>query len=297
MERDFTTVGLLAEIRRRARIPDTDPDFTDINLLREADSQTLEVFVPLIQSARADFYMRSEDQPIVGGQVRYALPSRAVGSRVRQVIWVDGSGTEWELYPHLSTDQVRWTQMRGNPEAYAIRDDEIILFPTPAGSEGTLRVFYEYRPARLVTTGYFVVDSVTPTSVTLTAPVTWTGTSLYDFIKGKPPFALLGADADPSSTGTNASVPFPTGLIPSRLAVGDYMCLPGETPVPQVPAELQSALALAVAAEVISQYAPEQSVLLYQKLGKVLEDQRTILAPRSRGRSQKVLNRNSFFRR
>ena len=153
-DRDFTTTGLLAEIRRRARIPDTDPDFTDINLLREADSQTLEVFAPMIQSARADFYMRSEDLPIVTGQVRYPLPSRSVGSRVRQVLWVDGSGTEWELYPHVATDQVQWSGTIGAPEAYAIRDDEILLFPAPNANTGVLRVFYEYRPARLVASGY-----------------------------------------------------------------------------------------------------------------------------------------------
>jgi len=296
-DRDFTTTGLLAEIRRRARIPDTDPDFTDLNLLKEADSQTLEVFAPLIQSARADFYMRSEDQAIIAGQVRYPLPSRSVGSRVRQVLWVDGSGTEWELYPHVATDQVRWTQMHGVPEAYAIRDDEVLLFPAPGANQGILRIFYEYRPARLVATGFFVVQAVGASAITLTAPVTWTATSTYDFIKATPPFALLGSDADPTATGTNAVVTFPSSAIPPRLAAGDYMCLPGETPVPQIPAELQSALALAVAAEVISQYAPEQSVVLYQKLGKVLEDQKAILAPRSRGRSIKVVNRNSFFRR
>src|SRR4029079_68332 len=116
MDRDFTTVGLLAEIRRRARIPDTDPDFTDINLLREADAQISEVFVPMIQAARADYYMRYEDLAIVAGQVRYPLPSRSVASRVRQILWVDPSGSEWELNPHLSTDQVRWSGMVGSPE-------------------------------------------------------------------------------------------------------------------------------------------------------------------------------------
>jgi hypothetical protein len=296
-DRDYTAAGLLAEIRRRARIPDTDPDFTDINLLKEADSQTLETFVPLIQAARSDYYMRYEDLAIVAGQVRYPLPSRSVASRVRQILWVDGAGIEWELNPHLTTDQVRWSGMSGTPEAYAIRDDELIIYPMPGAPEGAIRVWYEYRPARLVTTGFFTVESVAPGTVTLTAPVTWTNASTYDFVKATPPFVTLGVDADPTGTGALAVVPFPAASIPLRLSAGDYMCLPGETPVPQIPAELQSALALAVATEIISQYAPEQSVLLYQKLGKVLEDQKAMLAPRSRGRSIKVVNRNSFFRR
>jgi hypothetical protein len=296
-DRDFTTVGLLAEIRRRARIPDADPDFTDINLLREADSQTLEMFVPLIQAARADFYMRFEDLPLVAGRSRYPIPARAIGSRVRQIMWVDSAGTEWELYPHTSSDQVRWSGMSGTPEAYAIRDDELLILPTASAADGAIRVYYEYRPARLVSSGYFTVTAVAVSSVTLSAPVTWTTASAYDFIKATPPFATIGVEVKPTGSGSNVLVPFPSASIPPRLAVGDYMCLPGESPVPQIPAELQSALALAVSAEVISQYAPEQSVLLYGKLDKVLEGQKAMLAPRSRGRSQKVVNRNSFLRR
>jgi len=296
-DRDFTTTGLLAEIRRRARIPDTDPDFTDANLLKEADSQLLETFVPLIQAARADFYMRSEDQVIVAGQTRYPLPSRAAGARLRQVLWLDSSGMERELNPHVATDQVRWSGMVGTPEAYAIRDDELLLFPVPGNASGSLRIHYEYRPGRLVSAGFFLVSAVAPGAVTLTAPVTWSPSTSFDFIKATPPFTLLGAGVDPNGSGTNMVLTFPQAMIPPRLAPGDYMTPFGESPVPQIPAELQSALALAVAAEVVSQYAPEQSVMLYQKLGKVLEGQTAMLAPRTRGKSIKVINRNSLLRR
>ena len=295
MAADYTAAGLLAEIRRRGRVPADDPDYTDANLLLEADAQLNEVFVPLILRTRADYYMRYEDQTLVANQQAYSIPYRSSASLIRQVIWIDSASCESELQPVPPTDAAQWATTTGTPVYYAIRDDQIIVMPAPNAAVGTLRVWYEYRPAKIVSSGYFTVQSVSSTDVVLTASVTWTAASRYDFIKGKPPFALLSVDADPTGTGTSATVPFAS--IASRIEAGDYMCLPGESPVPQLPAELQSALALAVVAEVLLQYSPDESVIRISQLEKVLSEWGSVLAPRQRGRSIKVVNRNSAMRR
>ena len=295
MGHDYTATALLAEIRRRSRIPSDDADFSDTNLLREVDSQLLETFVPLVQSMRGDHYVRYEDQTIVSGQAEYPIPSRSIGSRIRQVVWIDSADDEFELYPNPFTNEIIW-QDTGEPCEYAVRDDLIVLLPTPSAAHGTLRIWYEYRPSKVVSSGYFVVDSVTSTTVTLTASVTWDADSRYDFVKATPPFTLLGVNADPSSTGSGTTLTFPAADIPSRLAAGDYMCLQDETPVPQLPAELHPALALAVAAEAVSQYDPAHGSQLSQKLGVALAGARSLLAPRARGRAEKMVNRNSSLR-
>lgn len=293
----LTATELLAAIRRRGALPSGDPTFTDANLLLEADTQLAETFVPLVLKMRSDYYLRSEDQTIAAGQAAYPLPTRAMLSTLRKVEWIDSSGLEIEVFPIPVTDLSIYSQQTGVPRDYAIRDDEIVLAPTPNAALGTLRVHYEYRPQSLVTSGFYVVDSTTSTAVTLTASVTWDADSRFDFVKGKAPFSLLGVDADPASTGSGVTLTFPSADIPSRLSAGDYMCLPGQSPVPQLPAELHPTLALAVAAECVSQYSPDEGAILDAKLQRALETWTGTLAPRQRGRQIKQVNRNSAIRR
>ncbi len=295
MALDYTTVGLLSEIRRRARLDNADADFTDAALLAEADTQLSEVFVPLIMRTRSDYYLRHEDQTLVTDQQTYAIPYRAVASAVRQVCWIDSTGSETELQPVPPTETSQWATLSGTPVYYAVRDDELVILPKPNAAIGTLRVWYEYRPAKLVGSGYFTVTAVTDADVTVNGSVTWTAASRFDFIKAKPPFTLLQADAAPTGADTDTVVPFAD--LGDRVSVGDYLCLPGESPVPQIPAELVSALALAVVAEVLLQYSPDESVIRISQLEKVLSEWGGILAPRHRGRSIKVVNRSSAMRR
>lgn len=294
---DYTVVGLLAEIRRRGRIPTELSDFTDAELLLQADTALRETFIPLVMRMRADFYLRSEDQTIVEGTQNYALPARAMLNSLRKVEWIDGTGIVMEVYPIPQTDVGLYAGSTGTPLNYAIQDDVLVLVPSPISGLGTLRVWYEYRPAKLVSSGYFVVESVTSTTVTLTAAVTYTAASRYDFVKSTSPFSLIGADADPTGTGTGVTLTFPAGTIPSRLAAGDYMCLPNESPVAQLPGEMHSTLALAVAVEVLLQTSPDEGAQKDGQLQRALQQWSSVLVPRGRGRQIKQYNRNSAIRR
>lgn len=293
---DYTTVGLLAEIRRRGRVPTLASDFSDSELLLIADTCMRETFVPLIMRCRADYYLRSADQTLVANQQNYPVPTRAVLNSVRKVEWIDTSGSEMELFPKAVTEASAYSDP-GTPLYYGIQDDIIVLMPAPNAALGTLRVHYEYRPAKLVSSGYFTVDSTTSTTVTLTESVTYTAASRYDFIKKDAPFALLGIEADPTGTGTGTTLTFPAADVPSRLAAGDFMCLPGETPVAQIPAELHSTLALASAIECMWEYSPDEAALQDQRLQRSLQQWEGLLAPRMRGRQPKQVNRNSAIRR
>jgi hypothetical protein len=294
---DHTTVGLLSEIRRRGRIPTLASDFSDSELLLIADTCLRETFVPLLMRARSDYYLRSADITLVANQAVYGVPARAVLNAIRKVEWIDSASNEMELFPLPATDVSLYSAQTGTPLHYALRDDVLVLCPTPSSALGTLRVWYEYRPSKLVSSGYFTVASTTSTTVTLTGSVTWTAASRYDFVKADAPFSLLGVEANPDSTGTGLTLTFPAADIPSRLEADDFMCLPGESPVPQLPAELHSSLALAAAVECMWEYAPDEAALQDQRLQRALASWEGLLAPRTRGRQIKQVNRNSAIRR
>lgn len=294
---DFTTVGLLSEIRRRGRIPSLASDFSDSELLLIADTCMRETFVPLLMRCRSDFYLRSDDQTLVADQATYPVPTRAVLNSIRKIEWIDSSGSEVELFPMPATDVSLYSGQAGTPMYYAVRDDLLVLAPTPNAALGTLRVWYEYRPSKLVSSGYFVVSSVSSPNIVLTSSVTWTAASRYDFVKADAPFSLLGIDADPTGTGTSSTIVFPAASIPTRLEADDFMCLPGETPVPQLPAELHSSLALAAAVECMWEFSPDEAALQDQRLQRALQQWENLLAPRTRGRQPKQINRNSAIRR
>lgn len=297
----WTNTELLAAIRRRARLSSSDPDYTDANLLLDADQQLDETLVPLILGARSDYYATTADQAITASQAAYPIPSRAVASVVRQVHVVNSAGELREI-EFLPLGDRHLFPTSGEPRAYTVLDDEVILLPTPSTTTGTLRITYEYQPGLLVASTAVAlvtaIDTGTGDVTGANVPAAWTTSDTFDFVKGTSPYKLLAAGLTASSvtTGASGDITFTVGDLPSRLAVGDYVCLTGEAPMPMIPADLHGTLAMAVAAEVLDQMGDPMAAAMRAKLGQALAAARRKLSPRVKGSPQPIVSRNSALR-
>jgi hypothetical protein len=134
-------------------------------------------------------------------------------------------------------------------------------------------------------------DEFTECDYAFTVDPSATGT-LYDLVRASPGYESLADDVTPLADYT-----FPTFTAPTDVEVGDYVCLAGESCVPQIPVELQPVLAQRVIVKVLEAIGDAAAVQTAQ--GKLLEAEaaaKTLLTPRVDGEPKMFRNPSSPFR-
>jgi len=305
--RDYTTTGLLAAIKRGAWLPDSSDEgpFTDAELLSKADEATDEHILPALQGARTNHYVASDDLTPVANQSQYRIPPRAVGGVVRLVTWIDASGNgvvmTWEGLD--AKDVYGGARLAiGEPPAFTVMGDQLVLLPAPMANTGTLRVYGYPRPNRLVPTSEAMqITGIDVGTGILTgnAPSAWTTGDTFDLINALPTFQTLAYDLPPDAVTASTSVELdPTHLpaAPLELDEDDWVALVNETPIPQIPPELHKALALFVAADCLEDMGDARWQGKMAKAQRTLDNGINLLAPRVQGQVQHVINRHSPLR-
>jgi hypothetical protein len=176
----------------------------------------------------------------------------------------------------------------GQPNSYYIQGNNVVL--TTAPSSGTLRVTYYRRPNRVVaTTAVGEITAIAGNTITISAaPSTFTTSVTYDFVKGKPGFDTLGEDYAASSAGV--SMVFSSD-VPASLAVGDYVCLSQESPIAQIPVELQPLLSERTTATVLHALGDPKADAAYRVASDMEKRILKLISPRTEGSSRVVVNK------
>jgi len=181
-------------------------------------------------------------------------------------------------------------------------DDFVVLHPTPRTNQGTLRLVYHRRPNDLVLQAACARITSIPntTDIVVSAlPSTFTLTQLYDFTSYKGGFRTKGDDftATAIDTGTN-TITFGGGLPTDEnaLEIGDWVGLQCQSPVAQIPRELQPVLAQAVAVKCLEALGDRQGMQVAEaKLQQIFDaTKNNLLTPRTRGEPRKIVAANYF---
>lgn len=246
----YDSAALLSLIRQLTTAPTaTALGWTDADLLALVNHEQSKM-LPAILEEREEYFVTYADTAIVAGTVSYRIDTRAIGSKLREVSHVDSDGqihnlVEIQIEDLASRDSVE----TGEPREFYLRGADIVLFPIPAASSGSLRQHYLRRPNRIVaTTAGMAITTVNSGTGVLsgTKPSTILTTTPCDIIRGTPHFDSLGDSKSPSAVVASTSVTFAPHI--TGVAVGDYVCLAGETVVPQLPVEFHPVLAERAAA-------------------------------------------------
>jgi len=305
----LTTSKFLKSVKRRASIPESQVTFTEDDFLDMANEEMDNSLVPSIITLHEEYFTYSADITIVANKDKYDIPYRAVGNKLRDVFFKDFSGNNFEMTrispenkhtraPITGYDKIRRFYMEGS---------QLVLLPKPTAAAGYLNMSYFLRPNKLVKenrTSKVVSVNTTTGEVTIdTAPSVFSANIDYDFIQGRSPNAIRKFDIEASAYNNSTKViTFPIADV-ENLEVGDYICLAGETPVPNVPTELHSMLAQRVACRCLEalghteglQLANAKLAEMERSLG-ILIDNRVVGAPQKIVNTQSILlNRN--FRR
>jgi len=299
----YKSQDLIDSVKRRASIPDNQSMITDNEILEFANEEMELNVVPLIVSQHEDYFLSREDLPTSPTLKEYAIPYRAIGSKLREVAFSTDGESLTEMV-RISIDDVTnsYITRSGTSSRFYIQGENIVLFSSSDVDTGYIVCFFNLRPNSLVleervatisdidrTTGLITVDSV---------PSNFPSTSEFDFVKTKSPHKLLTYDLTATTVDSGSStLTFDTDDIPTQLAVGDKISIAGETDLVNCPSELHVMLAQMTAARVLESIGDLENLqAANNKIQKMENNASTLLSNRVDGSPIKAVVRNGFLR-
>jgi hypothetical protein len=290
----YTTTDFLASVRARGAIPTTTNSNNvnnTSNLLALATEELHIKLLPLIMSVREEFYVARKSHTITADQDTYAIPSRASGVVLRDVQIIVGNDIR-SLEP-VDSERISTTSS-GDPEGYYLEHQNVVLYPTPNSTTGTLRLRYFMRPSRLALTSacaqISAINTSTNTVTVNTVPSSWASTTVVDFIKATPPYQHLAIDQSISSVA-GSTITFAS--LPSDLAVNDWIALAEYTPIPQIPFEFHPVLAQMTVVKALESVGDREGAAAAKRdLDEIKQNAIQLVTPRVQGSNKKVIGRN-----
>lgn len=295
---------LLPTLKRRGLLPNTQETLADTDYLALANDELQSYIVPLILRAREEYLVTSTDITVVAGTQSYPIPSRAVGGKVRNVQISDAtSSTTYRQLARVEPEQCPDVGSSGDMWGYYFQGNNIVLSSSPT-SGGTLRVTYHLMPNELVAVAQCApitsIASLSSKILTATAVSGWaTAATNYDIVKAKPGFDTY--ELENSATRSSNTFTF-TSALDTNIVVGDYVCLAGESPIPQIPQALHPLLAHRVVLRALEALGDPKAQVAAKTCEELTKSAITLLTPRSDGNARVVINRNgpgfgSWYRR
>lgn len=287
---DYSTTALLASIKRRGMLTDNPESLSDADILNIANDELQTFVVPLLMSVREEYFVTYLDTAIVAGTTDYALPQRAIGGKLRNVLVGDTTNGFVPLL-RIEPEQAWRYGTSGGTAGYTVRGNSVVLVPSPS-SASTLRMEYFRRPGALVTVAASTtVSTVAAPNVVTTAtiPATMTTSAPLDGILAYPTFETTFSDITPSvASGTSLRL-----ATLGSLAAGDYVCLAGASCVPQIPVELHPLLAQRTVLK-IWEAQGNPNAKSAQAIGdEMAKHAMTLITPRVEGGARYLINRNA----
>ncbi len=302
MSVDYTTTGLVASIKRRGFLP-AGSGLSTNDILQYATEELRNYIPAFLKSIREEYIIATVSLTVTGATVN--MPQRAVGAALRTVKWAQSAADVPRQLARIEPERrADYPPTDSSPQGYMFQGNTLIL--VPAVTSGTLTLAYQQRPGQLVLpTACAKVIEVTPSTVTVESrPNNFEQSSAdspYDFVGGNPNFVAYAIDVDSDSDFSwQGAAPGVVADVNSTLAalisVGDYICLAGETCIPQVPYEVHDLLAQAAASKIAEATGSSRKDSIAKGLSDLRAQLTTILTPRSDGSSRPIISKSRIGR-
>jgi hypothetical protein len=287
----YTTTNLLANIKTVAHVPQGNATFTAGELLMLADMEMRTGVAPRIASCRENYWLTTKRYPR-GDNNLYQIPSKAQGSAIVDVkIAVSGN------YIHLIRLEVGdlYSENYSNMPSYGyiVEDATIKIVPDTISGE---RVIWYYRiPSKLVpVTECGQITEIDGNEVTVgTLPSSFITGGELDVVSQQPGFNVLIKDSEPVSIVGNA-ITFDE--VPDTVAVGDYVCLSGQSCVVQCPLEWVEILVQRVAVKIYEIQGYDKKQAMSRKVLDLMEQQAmNLVSPRTIENSKVIMGGGSLL--
>jgi hypothetical protein len=296
-----TWTELLDDIKVRGMIPTSQNTFTEARLLRLTKAAILSKVMPLADRVQEGFYSYDFDT-LLNATGLYDINRRAVGAKLLDAFLVVGDDT-FQLTRYFEQDLQNADSPPGD-YGFVLKRNQVRLVPRVPSAWTHFRQTILLQPANLVSvddaaqiTG---IDTVTGVVTCATVPSSWTTGDTFDTVQAEAHFDTLSLDLVASAvvTGALGTLTFAPADLDSRLAVGDWVSLSGESPVVQVPEALLPLLAQEVANIALKSQTDQTAYKLgIDEVKEMRQAILTLVSPRVRAAGKKIVNRTGILRR
>ena len=288
-----TTSDLINQIKLRGSFPTSDDLFSNADYLSILNDEMMNHITPMLTKLNEEYFLAYQDTQLTVGQSEYRIPKRAAGSMLRDVQLISASGSVISLGRLFEEDKY---STNNGQSGYYIKSNQVVISPTPASGDMTLRLAYFRRPSKFVlptSCAKIISINVATKQVTVSSlPGNMTTGTQIDFFQADSPYDLL----DMNSIITNAAGTTVTfSALPKDLAIGDYLGMQGETCAPMIPEELVPVLVQAALCTCLSSKKDKSVELELQKLEQQKQSVVTMLAPRVKSNDVKIKTSNSLL--
>lgn len=303
---------------RRGLIPSDQSTFTCCDILEIGNEEISIHVAPMIIRLHEEYFVVDQDVAVCSCQVRYKIPYRAIGNKLRDVQYVTADGTYYKMTRVSIEDRTHCFDYGYGSFTlkYYVDADGIVLLGTPTNA-GSLRFSYYLRPSELVLEDRAgTISSISTcscagtTTYTLTSfPDHFNSTCVFDVVQSKSPNKISVFDkTKTTSCSTAKTITFTsadlkivdicsTGTVAANISVGDYVMKAEESIVPQLPTELHPILAQRIAVKMLEALGDTEGMQNAQKeLERMEFAAGTLVDNRSEGSPQKILNKRGHLR-
>lgn len=296
---------LLRSIKRRAVTPASQNLFEDQDFLDFATEEIDSHIVPLLNTQQENYFLVTQDIPILSGQTRFEIPYRATGNKLKDLSYVPStsSGEECKM-SEIDKGEVYdiGTYNTSQPYSYYTSSNEICLVPENSNYTGTLRMSFYLRTNSLVPMEEIGVITAIDTALGIVTveevPEKFLVTQLYDLVMERSPHKIISYDLAVTSVDTGTGqITFGPGVLPASLRVGDHLCLNCETAIPNVPSDMHNLVAHRAAARILAAVGDTEALQVAEAQSQILNKAAAELVDnRVESSSKKITNRTGFFR-
>ena len=187
MAKILTSCALIKTSLRRAMIPSDQATFTCCDILDIMNEELGIHILPVVLRAHEEYYVIDEDQALAACTIRYKIPYRAVGNKLRDVQFVDNAGTQYEMTRVSLEDRPEYQGSYTNNQflTFYLENDSIVLMQNQI-TNGSIRSSYYLRPNELVK------DNRGGTITLITPTICVTVTSFEDLVSGTDDTIAIG---------------------------------------------------------------------------------------------------------
>lgn len=289
---DFTSTGLIAQIKRRALIPTSQNLFTSSDIIDMLNEELQNRIVPYIMNVREDYFLTYNEITQDGTQDEIDIPYDAIGNKINQITLYTATTNDsfFATIPRLSPSQIN--DYFGG---YYIEGNKIKLYPK-AISSGKLRIYYYKRPSEIVaSTRWAIVSTInTNTSIVCSTnlPTNIITGSDIDIVKNIQPWDTTKETTAGTVSGATVNL-----SDTSDISVGYYICSKDESPFAQIPQDTIPLLIQSVVVRMMEYMGDtnglQAGLLTYAQMES---DNRGLISPRVDAQPKKISVKNRLSR-
>lgn len=253
MAKPMTSSDLIKSLKRRGLIPTDQSTFDNDDFLEILNEELQLSLLPLLLSMKEEHLVNYKEIPNdTEAPIRYQVPYRSVGNKLRDVSYIDASGNPYEM-SRISLEEISDYSNFYSLNSYGVfymENDNVVIPSANSEVSSKIRMYFYLRPSDLVLeeeVGVIngITKNATETTISIaTFPDKFSNNPAFDIVGGKSPNKIRGFDIEASSVNKlTKSIVLKNEDVPEDIEVGDYLCQAEETPVPQIPTEMHPLLA------------------------------------------------------